>query len=264
MYFRYSAGVVAPMQRISPRLSAGFRMFAASSEPSAEPAPYQRVQLVDEDDHVRVVDELLHDRLQALFELPAIFRARDDQRDVEREETLVGKEMRNIAVDNLLSEPLDDGGLADPRFANQHGVVLGPPAEHLLDALELVVSTDQRVELVLHRRFGQVAAELGQQRCFFNARERRLFVQQLDDVLAHLVQAHPLLHEDGRGDRSLFAEDAEQQVLGADVVVEEAVRFFGGVLEDALGFSAEGNFDRRGHLVSKDRPAFDVLADVFE
>src|SRR5207247_1998236 len=39
MYLRYSAGVVAPMQRISPRLSAGFRMLAASSDPSAEPAP---------------------------------------------------------------------------------------------------------------------------------------------------------------------------------------------------------------------------------
>ena len=39
MYFRYSAGVVAPMQRISPRESAGFRMLAASSDPSAEPAP---------------------------------------------------------------------------------------------------------------------------------------------------------------------------------------------------------------------------------
>ena len=39
MYLRYSDGVVAPMQRISPRDSAGFRMLAASSEPSAEPAP---------------------------------------------------------------------------------------------------------------------------------------------------------------------------------------------------------------------------------
>ncbi len=39
MYLRYSAGVVAPMHRISPRDSAGFRMFAASSDPSAEPAP---------------------------------------------------------------------------------------------------------------------------------------------------------------------------------------------------------------------------------
>ncbi len=39
MCLRYSEGVVAPMHWISPRESAGFRMLAASSEPSAEPAP---------------------------------------------------------------------------------------------------------------------------------------------------------------------------------------------------------------------------------
>ena len=39
MDLRNSAGVVAPMHWISPRESAGFRMLAASSEPSAEPAP---------------------------------------------------------------------------------------------------------------------------------------------------------------------------------------------------------------------------------
>ena len=39
MYLRYSFIVVAPMQAISPRESAGFRMFAASRDPSAEPAP---------------------------------------------------------------------------------------------------------------------------------------------------------------------------------------------------------------------------------
>ena len=39
IYFRYSSRVVAPMTWISPRERAGFRMFAASMAPSAEPAP---------------------------------------------------------------------------------------------------------------------------------------------------------------------------------------------------------------------------------
>ena len=39
MDLRYSAGVVEPMHWISPRLRAGLRMLAASSDPSAEPAP---------------------------------------------------------------------------------------------------------------------------------------------------------------------------------------------------------------------------------
>ena len=39
MCLRYSSAVVAPMTWISPRLRGGFRMLAASMEPSAEPAP---------------------------------------------------------------------------------------------------------------------------------------------------------------------------------------------------------------------------------
>ena len=39
MYFRYSSSVVAPMQRRSPRASAGLSMLEASIAPSAAPAP---------------------------------------------------------------------------------------------------------------------------------------------------------------------------------------------------------------------------------
>ena len=264
MYFRYSAGVVAPMQRISPRLSAGLRMFAASSEPSADPAPDERMQLVDEDDDVRVVGQLLHDRLEALFELTAILRAGDDQRDVEGEDPLVRQEMRHVAVDDLLRQTFDDGGLADAGLADQHGVVLRPAAEHLLHAFELVFAADERIELVLHRRLGQIAAELGQQRRFLHPRQRRLLVEERDDVLADGIEAHPLFEQDGRRHRALFAQDAEQEVFGADVVVQQAVGLFGGKLQHALGFGAERELDRGRHLLAEDRPAFDFLPDIFE
>ena len=239
MYLRYSAGVVAPMQRISPRLQRRLQDVGGVERPFGRTGADQRVQLVDEDDDVRVVGQLLHDRLEALFELTAILRAGDNQRDVERENALVGEEMRHVAVDDLLRQPLDDGGLADARLADQHGVVLGAAAQHLLDPLELVIAADQRIELVLHRRLGQVAAELGQQRRFLDPGQRRLLVQQLDDVFAHRVQAHPLFHEDRRRDRALLAQDAEQQMLGADVVVQQPVGLFGRKLQHPLGFRAE-------------------------
>ena len=264
MYFRYSAGVVAPMQRISPRESAGFRMLAASSEPFRRPRPDQRVQLVDEDDDVRVVGQFLHDRLEAFFELTAILRARDDERDVERENPLVRQEVRDVAEDDLLRQAFDDGGLADARLADEHGVVLRPAAEHLLDALDFVLAADERVEVVLHRRLGEVAAELGEQRRFLHAGERGLLVEQLDDVLADRVEAHPLFHEDGRRHRTLFTQDAEQQVLGADVVVQQPVRFFGGELQDPFGLGAERNLHRGRDFLAENRSAFDVLADVLE
>ena len=224
----------------------------------------QRVQLVDEDDDVRIVGQLLHDRLEALFELTAILGAGHDQRDVEREDPLVGEEVRHVAVDDLLRQTLDDGRLAHARLADQHGVVLRPAAEHLLHPLELVLAADQRIELVLHRRFGEVAAELGEQRRLFHPRQRRLLVEELDDVVADGVEAHPLLHQDGGGHRPFLAEDAQQQMLGADVVVQQPIGLFGGKLQDALGFRAERDLDRGRHFFAEDRPAFDFLADVLQ
>ena len=222
------------------------------------------MQFVDEHDDVRVLGELLHDRLQPLLELTAVLGARDDQRDVERQQTLVREEVRHVAVDDLLGEPFDDGGLADAGFADQDGVVLGAAAEHLLHAFDFVFAPDQRIELVLHRRLGEVAAELREQRRFLHARERRLLVQQLHDVVAHRVQPHPLFHQDGGRHGSLFAQDAEQQVLGADVAVEELVRFFGRVLQHALRLAAEGDLHRRGDLLAEHRAPFDFLADAVE
>ena len=239
MYLRYSAGVVAPMQRISPRDERRLEDVGGVERAFGRPRADQRVQLVDEHDDVRVVGQLLHDRLEALFELTAILRAGDDQRDVEREDPLVGEEVRHVAVDDLLRQPFDDRRLADARLADEHGVVLRAAAEHLLHALELVLAADERIELVLHRRLGQVAAELGEQRRFLHPRQRRLLVEQLDDVLADGVEPHPLFHEDGRRDRPLFAQDAEQQMLGADVVVQQPVGLFGRELQHALGFRAE-------------------------
>ncbi len=148
------------------------------------------------------------------------------ERDVERQNPLVGQEVRHVAVDDLLRQPFDDGGLADAGLANEHGVVLGPPAQNLLHAFELVVAADQRIELVLHRRFGEVAAEFREQRRFLDPRQRRLFVEELDDVFANLMEAHALFHQDRGRHRPFLAQDAEQQMLGADVVVQKAVGFF--------------------------------------
>ena len=228
------------------------------------PGADERVQLVDEHDDVRVLGQLLHDRLEALFELTAVLRAGDDERDVQREDPLVGEEVRHVAVDDLLRQAFDDRRLANARLADEHGVVLGAAAEDLLHALDFDVAADERVELVLHRRVRQVAAELGEERRFLHPRERRLLVQERDDVLAHGVEAHPLFHEDGRRDRALLAQDAQEQVLGPDVVVQQAVGFLGGVLQDALGFGAEGDFDRGRDLLAKHGPAFDFLANAFE
>ncbi len=222
------------------------------------------MQLVDEHDDVRVVGQLLHDRLEALFELTAVFRAGDDQGDVEGEDSLVGQEVRHVAEHDLLRQAFHDGRLADARLADEDGIVLRPAAEDLLHTFELVLAADERVELVFHRRLGQIPAEFGQQRRFLDTRQRRLLIEERHDVLAHGIEAHPLFEQDGRGHRALFAQDPEQKMFRADVVVQQAVSLFGGKLQHTFGFGAERELDRGRDLFAENSPAFDFLPDVFE
>src|SRR5262249_38726032 len=63
------------------------------------------VKRVDEHDDVRVLGQLLHDRLEALFELAAILRPGDDQRDIKGKDAFVRQEMRHVAIHDFLCKP---------------------------------------------------------------------------------------------------------------------------------------------------------------
>src|ERR1035437_5401117 len=54
-------------------------------------------QLVDEDDGVLVLHQLLHNGFEPLFKLAAILGAGHDQREVQRQDALVGQERRHVA-----------------------------------------------------------------------------------------------------------------------------------------------------------------------
>ena len=108
----------------------------------------ERVQLVDEEDDVAAgLGDLRQHGLQPLLELAAVLRAREQRAEVERHDALVLQALGHVAGDDAVGEPLDDRGLADARIADQHGVVLAPPREHLHDAPDLGVAADHRIEL---------------------------------------------------------------------------------------------------------------------
>ncbi len=161
MCLRYSSSVVAPIARSSPRASIGLSMFAASTAPSAAPAP----TIVCSSSMKRMIWpseslDLGQDRLQPLLELAAVLRAREQGADVERPHPLALQSFWNVAGDDPLREALGDRRLADAGVADQHRVVLRPAREHLDHAADLLVAADDRVELSLLGELRQVAAEL--------------------------------------------------------------------------------------------------------
>ena len=118
------------------------------------------VQFVDEEDDILTLLNLFQHRLEALFELPTILRPGDEGAEVEGHHLAIFERFGHIAAHNSLGQPLDDGGLADARFADQDGVVLGAAAQDLDDPADLFITTDDRVELIPQRLGGQVAPVL--------------------------------------------------------------------------------------------------------
>ena len=144
----------------------------------------------------------------------------------------------HVVGDDALRQAFDDGGLADAGLTDEHRVVLGAARQHLHDALDLALAADDRVELLLASLLGEVAAELVEHR---RARRRLLAGgaaaagrrvlgaevarEQLDDLLAHAGEIGAETDQDLGGDAFALADETEQHVLGADVVVAELQRF---------------------------------------
>src|SRR5262249_3207571 len=120
-----------------------------------------RVQLVDEehDAALRVLD-LGQDSLEALLELAAVLRAREQRAEIERPDEAAAQAVRHVAGDDALAEPFGDSGLADAGLTDQHRVVLGAAAQDLDDAADLLVAPDDRVELAGLGGLGEIASEL--------------------------------------------------------------------------------------------------------
>src|SRR5690606_25390355 len=219
---------------------------------------HEGVDLVDEGDDVAARADLLGDLLEALLEVSAVAGAGDEAAEVERVELLVLEGLGHVSAHDRLGEALDHGGLADAGLTDQYGVVLGAAGEDLHDALHLLLAPDHRVELALARGLGEVAAELVEDLAalvgggLFVAADGDLLLalvarEQLDDLLAHAVEVGAELHEHLGGDALTLADEAEQDVLGADVAVAELQRLAQAQLEHLLG--ARGERDVAGRLL---------------
>ena len=76
--------------------------------------------------------------------------------------------------------------------------------------------------------------------------------EHADDLVADLLRVGVEVEEDARGDALVLADEAEQDVLGADVVVAQAQRLAEGELEDLLGARGERDLPGRHFLAGAD------------
>ncbi len=164
------------------------------------------MQLVDEQNDVLGPAHLVHDRLDALLELPAVLGAGDHHRQIQHHDAPVVQDLRHGAGDHHLGQALDDGRLAHARLAQQHRVVLLTPAQNLDDALDLVLAADDRVELPFAGQFRQITPKAIQRRRFALAVLALFFLclgffafhtrsQKIQNLFADLFQLEAQIHE---------------------------------------------------------------------
>ncbi len=235
---------------------------------------HQGVDLVDEQDDVAAGADLLEHLLEALLEVTAVAGAGHQRAQVQRVEVLVLERLGHVAAHDRLGQALDHGRLAHAGLADQHGVVLGAARQHLHHALHDELAAHDGVELALARGLREVAAELvehgrarGRALLGPTAGGDRLLAliagQELDHLLTHATQVRPQLAQHLRCDALALADEAQQDVLGADVVVAQLQRLAQRQLEHLLGARGERDVPGRGVRALAD-DLLDLLADAVE
>ena len=117
------------------------------------------VELVDEQDQVRIRLGFLDDGLEALLEVAAVFGAGHHRSDVQREDAFLGEGGGDVPGSDPKSDALDDGGFAHTGFADKHRVVLLAPPQDLDHAGDLHVTPDDRVQFSFPGGLREVVAE---------------------------------------------------------------------------------------------------------
>src|SRR5690606_2363388 len=154
--------------------------------------------------------------------------------------------------------------------------------ENLYRPLDFLLAANNRVQLLLARQFGQISAKaverrglalgtfapfapffLGASSAAAGTAAARFFAlqtmaQQVEHLFADFLKLQAEVHQLLGGHALLLPEQAEQDVLGADVVVVEIPRLFHRVLDDLLGARRLRKLAHRDHV----RSALDELLDL--
>ena len=234
------------------------------------------VDLIDEQADVTTLVDLLEHLLQALLKITTVTGTRNEGTEVQRVQLLITQRLRNTAVDDVERQALNDGGLAHARLADEHRVVLRAARQHLHDALDFLLTPHNRIQLAVLGQLREVSAELIQRQRVGaltgaahlatterattrgSTRTRESITlwclatllalvagQKLNHRLAHTRQIRAELHQHTCSNAFTLANEAEEQELGADVLVPHLEAFAQGQLEHLLGARRKRNMPAR-------------------
>ena len=118
------------------------------------------MNLIDEEDGLRVVFERCEHRLQTLLKVAAVPGTRHEGTHVEGVDVDAFEHLGNVSVDDTPGKTLDNGCLTHAAVADEEGVVLSPAGEHVNDTLDFIGTTDERIDLSVDGALVEVVGEI--------------------------------------------------------------------------------------------------------
>ena len=119
----------------------------------------ERVQLINEqNDFTLAGGDFLEERLEPFFKFTTILGPGNHRAQIHGHEPFVFQGFRHITAHDAAGQAFGNGGLAHARFADEDGIVFGATGEHLHDAADFLVATDDGVNLPLPGQGGEVTA----------------------------------------------------------------------------------------------------------
>ena len=204
------------------------------------PGAHYGVHLVDEQHALARALELFNDLLQPLLELAPVLGARHQRAHVHGYHPLPLQGMRHGSGHDAVGQPFHDGGLAHPWLSDEDRVVLGAPGQYLDDPLDLLLSSDDRLQLPRPGHGRQVHAQLIEGRRLAGAagRLRRLhgpLVQDAGRLRPGPLQADPQALQNAARHPLALPQEAQEQVFGPDIAMVQAPGFVHRQLDYLLG-----------------------------
>ena len=121
------------------------------------PSTHQGVNFVDEEDDLPLtLHHNFHHAFKPFLKLALIFGTSNEGAHVERVKLLVLQVFRHIATDDTPCQSLHNGGLARSWFADKDWVVFCTATKNLQDSTNLLVTSDDGIELTILSTFHEV------------------------------------------------------------------------------------------------------------
>ena len=118
------------------------------------------MQLIDEQDHIPVFLQLIHNGLHPLLKLATVLCTSHQGRQIKGDHPLIKQNPGNFTLYNAEGQPFHNSGLTHSRFPNQDRVILFPAGKDLRYPFDLGLTSNNRIKGPEFRHLGNITAKI--------------------------------------------------------------------------------------------------------